>query len=305
MGEYVFDHGWATPGTGRRQLLSQAAIAVPFTPATGPRLLAHRRPRGAALLAAAGDSCHPARACRRRTSPLCRGRGRPWRDRGWLQRLGLQFHWENAGYASFDDFLGALSSRKRKMIRRERRDAQADGLTSMAHRHRHQEAHWDAFYGFYEERGSQMGPPYLTRSFFSLLGERMGDRIVLIWPIETPARSPARSTSSATRRSTGATGADAGRAVPAFRTLLLPGHRLGDRARAAGWRPARRASTRSRAAMARDDILRPLDRSYRPAPRGRQLRGARTRFRWCATRKCWINIPHSARASAPTSRTWH
>ena len=80
-------------------------------------------------------------------------------EAGWLQRLGMQFHWENAGYASFDDFLGALSSRKRKVLRRERRDANAAGLTFHALTGADMtEAHWDAFYRFYTlDGGSQMG----------------------------------------------------------------------------------------------------------------------------------------------------
>ena len=101
---------------------------------------------------------------------------------GYLQRTDQQFHWENAGYASFDDFLGALSSRKRKTIRRERQDALQNGITV------HwltgsdlTEDVWDAFFEFYMETGSRKwGRPYLTRSFYSLVGEKMGDRIVLM-----------------------------------------------------------------------------------------------------------------------------
>ena len=110
--------------------------------------------------------------------------GDEWRfmgEHGLLLRQNQQYHWLNAGYASFDDFLGALSSGRRKTIRRERRDAvkgleivQLTGgdLT---------EEHWDAFYGFYMDTGSRKwGRPYLNRRFFSLLGERMADRVLLL-----------------------------------------------------------------------------------------------------------------------------
>ena len=103
-------------------------------------------------------------------------------SRGFLQRTHQQFHWENAGYASFDDFLAALSSRKRKTIRREREDALANGITV------HwltgsdlTESVWDAFFDFYMETGSRKwGRPYLTREFYSLVGESMGERILLV-----------------------------------------------------------------------------------------------------------------------------
>jgi predicted N-acyltransferase len=107
-----------------------------------------------------------------------------WRflgDQGLLKRQNQQYHWHNAGYASFDDFLAALSSNRRKTIRRERRDAQGGleivGLSGADLT----EAHWDAFFGFYMDTGARKwGQPYLSRSFFSLLGERMADRVLLI-----------------------------------------------------------------------------------------------------------------------------
>jgi predicted N-acyltransferase len=101
---------------------------------------------------------------------------------GWLRRLGTQFHWQNAGYASFDDFLDALSSRKRKTIRRERRDANAAGLDFLVLRGSEIRArHWDAFYRFYTATvDRKWGSAYLTRRFFSLLSERLGDAVVLM-----------------------------------------------------------------------------------------------------------------------------
>jgi predicted N-acyltransferase len=101
---------------------------------------------------------------------------------GWLQRLGTQFHWENAGYADFEAFLGALNSRKRKSVRRERRDAQASGLEFVTLRGSEiGRAEWDAFYGFYRSTvDRKWGSAYLTRRFFTLLGQRLGDAVVLM-----------------------------------------------------------------------------------------------------------------------------
>jgi len=102
-------------------------------------------------------------------------------EQGLLLRENQQYHWRNAGYATFDDFLGALSSGRRKTIRRERRDANADleivGLTGADLT----EDHWDAFFGFYMDTGARKwGQPYLTRAFFSMLTERMADKVLLI-----------------------------------------------------------------------------------------------------------------------------
>jgi predicted N-acyltransferase len=101
---------------------------------------------------------------------------------GWLQRIGVQYHWQNDGYASFDDFLGALQARKRKSIKRERRDAQSAGLTFATLRGADiSAAHWAAFYRFYESTvDRKWGSAYLTRQFFPMLGERRGGRVVLM-----------------------------------------------------------------------------------------------------------------------------
>jgi len=103
-------------------------------------------------------------------------------ERGFLQRNDQQFHWENAGYATFDDFLGALASRKRKVLKRERRDALANGITvEWLTGSDLTEAIWDTFFAFYMETGSRKwGRPYLTREFYSLVGEAMADRILLV-----------------------------------------------------------------------------------------------------------------------------
>ncbi|HEX5325154.1 MAG TPA: GNAT family N-acetyltransferase, partial [Acetobacteraceae bacterium] len=184
-GEYVFDHGWA-------QALERAGgdyypklqVAVPFSPVPGPRLLC----RPGAALPAAALAAALSQACRQLdlssvhvtfcTEPEWHTLGQA----GWLQRLGMQFHWQNAGYTSFDDFLGALSSRKRKVLRRERRDANAAGLSFHALSGAEiGERHWDAFYRFYTSTvDRKWGSAYLTRRFFSLLGERLGEKVVLM-----------------------------------------------------------------------------------------------------------------------------
>jgi predicted N-acyltransferase len=185
-GEYVFDHGWANAleRAGKRYYPKLQA-AVPFSPVPGPRLL--RRPDGGVPVATMANaleqacdslglsSAHVTFCTRDEWDGLC--------EAGWLRRIGMQFHWENEGYSDFDDFLGALSSRKRKVLRRERRDANAAGLTFHALSGADiTEAHWDAFYRFYQSTvDRKWGSAYLTRSFFSLLGERLGHRVVLMY----------------------------------------------------------------------------------------------------------------------------
>ena len=185
-GEYVFDHGWANAlervGVSYYPKLQ---VAVPFSPVPGPRLL--RRPGTGVPVAAMANAFETACQSLGLSSvhiTFCSedewtGLG----EAGWLQRIGMQFHWENAGYSSFDDFLGALSSRKRKVLRRERRDANAAGLTFHALSGAEiTESHWDAFYRFYQSTvDRKWGSAYLTRRFFSLLGERLGDRVVLMY----------------------------------------------------------------------------------------------------------------------------
>jgi uncharacterized protein len=185
-GEYVFDHGWANAlERAGGNYYPKLQVAVPFSPVPGPRLLRHpNRPVPIGVLANALEQ-----ACRSHdvssvhvtfcTEDEWQGLG----EAGWLRRIGMQFHWENEGYRSFDDFLGALSSRKRKVLRRERRDANAAGLTFHALSGAEiTEAHWDAFYRFYQSTvDRKWGSAYLTRGFFSLLGERLGDKVVLMF----------------------------------------------------------------------------------------------------------------------------
>ena len=183
QGEYVFDHGWgeAFERAGGRYY-PKLQCSVPFTPATGPRLLM-RDPATAPRLLAAAESLARQNQLSSVHATFITPEQQPlFEAQGWLMRSGEQFHWSNQGYASFDDFLGALSSRKRKAIRKEREGALASGVDIVLLTGSEiTEAHWDAFWHFYQDTGQRKwGRPYLTRAFFSMLGEAMGDRVLLM-----------------------------------------------------------------------------------------------------------------------------
>jgi predicted N-acyltransferase len=184
-GEYVFDHGWARAfEQAGGDYYPKLQVASPFSPVTGPRLLIHP----ASGLAPAVLAQSLAQACREMqlssvhitfcTEADYDALG----DAGWLQRLGVQYHWQNQGFGDFEDFLAVLNARKRKSIRRERRDANAAGLEFRTLRgHEIDANHWKAFYQFYESTvDRKWGSAYLTEKFFPLLGERLGDRVVLM-----------------------------------------------------------------------------------------------------------------------------
>ncbi len=184
-GEYVFDHGWAHAfERAGGEYYPKLQVASPFSPVPGPRLLLH--PEGGippqALAAALVQACTELKLSSVHVTFCTEPEWQALGEAGWLQRMGMQFHWDNHGYASFDDFLGALSSRKRKVLRRERRDANAAGLEFLALRGPEiTRAQWDAFYGFYTSTvDRKWGSAYLTRGFFRLLGEKLGDRVVLM-----------------------------------------------------------------------------------------------------------------------------
>ena len=187
QGEYVFDHAWADAymRAGGRYY-PKLQIAVPFTPVPGPRLLVKSGPQAAAneqALAAAAielaaqsglSSVHMTfldDSVQERLAPL-----------GFLKRTGQQFHWRNDGYGSFEAFLQSFASRKRKAVRKERTEAVSPGITIEHVTGRDiTEAHWDAFFAFYIDTGDRKwGRPYLTRAFFSMLGERMADNCLLV-----------------------------------------------------------------------------------------------------------------------------
>ena len=186
QGEYVFDHAWANAyqRAGGRYY-PKLQCAVPFTPATGPRLLV--RPGGdmaeieQRLLGGAAALCDRVGASSIHITFPTEDQWLRLGEAGLLLRQDRQYHWTNAGYSSFDDFLAALSSNRRKTIRRERREA-VEGLTIEALSGAElTEAHWDAFFEFYMDTGGRKwGRPYLNRRFFSLIGERMPDQILLL-----------------------------------------------------------------------------------------------------------------------------
>jgi predicted N-acyltransferase len=187
QGEYVFDHGWADAferAGGRYYPKLQASI--PFTPATGPRLLVARDWDGDTVRAALANGL------RQLTSQLGVSSAHStfvnetdlpaFTDAGFLHRIDQQFHFFNEGYTTYDDFLETLASRKRKALKKERRDALADGISieRLTGSQLTREV-WDTFFAFYMDTGSRKwGRPYLNRKFYALIGERMPDDIMLV-----------------------------------------------------------------------------------------------------------------------------
>jgi len=189
-GEYVFDWGWADAyERAGGQYYPKLQCSVPFTPAPGPRLLVNNalseeRQRENQTLLATGIS-QLANQLELSSAHITFCEKQTWDDLGkgtYLQRVGQQFHWHNNDYKTFDDFLDALSSRKRKSIRKERLKVQDIGLDiRVLSGPEIKESYWDAFYRFYlATTDKKWGESYLRRSFFSLLGERLSDRVVLI-----------------------------------------------------------------------------------------------------------------------------
>jgi len=186
-GEYVFDYGWAEAyERAGGSYYPKLQVAVPFTPATGRRLLVRPGEAAQAVRRALADALIDiCRRCDASSVHVTYPTEAEWDllgSRGYLKRTQQQFHWENQGYDSFDAFLAALSSRKRKTIKRERGQALAPGISvHWLSGSDLTESVWDAFFAFYMETGSRKwGRPYLTRSFYSLVGEKMRDRILLV-----------------------------------------------------------------------------------------------------------------------------
>jgi predicted N-acyltransferase len=178
QGEYVFDHGWADAWERAGGVYyPKLQVAVPFTPVPGPRLLGSRPQQ---LLAAAEAVVVQNNLSSAHITFIDDAGAAECERRGWLMRHGIQYHWFNRGYASFDDFLASLTSRKRKAIRKERAAAR-DGITFRALRGSEiGPTEWDAMWAFYQDTGSRKwGQPYLTREFFDLVGARMGDQLLL------------------------------------------------------------------------------------------------------------------------------
>jgi predicted N-acyltransferase len=182
QGEYVFDHGWAEAWeSAGGQYYPKLQVAVPFTPVPGTRLLGHRPQQ---LLAAAEAVTVQNEMSSAHITFIDEDGAAECERRGWLIRHGIQYHWLNRSYGSFDEFLAALSSRKRKTIRKERAAA-VDGIEVRPLRGSEiTSVEWDAMWAFYQDTGSRKwGRPYLTREFFDLAGERMGDRVLLFLAI--------------------------------------------------------------------------------------------------------------------------
>lgn len=181
QGEYVFDHAWADAWhRAGGDYYPKLQIAVPFTPASGPRMLLSDPALAPLLLRAVEQLCRNEGFSSAHASFIEPAQRPLFEQAGWLRRHDIQFHWHNRDYTCFDDFLAALSSRKRKDIRKERESAQAGvEILSLSGADIRAE-HWDAFWQFYQDTGARKwGTPYLTRSAFDLLGERMGDQILL------------------------------------------------------------------------------------------------------------------------------
>jgi predicted N-acyltransferase len=186
-GEYVFDHAWADAyERAGGDYYPKLQSAVPFTPVTGPRFLVRPGfPESDALAYLAAGAIESAKQHRASSWHVTFALKEEWEalgQSGLLQRNDTQYHWHNRDYENFDAFLAALSSRKRKTVRKEREQARASGvalewLTGADIK----PAHWDAFFTFYMDTGNRKwGSPYLNREFFRLIGERMADRILLV-----------------------------------------------------------------------------------------------------------------------------
>ncbi len=182
QGEYVFDHGWADAWTrSGGDYYPKLQIAVPFTPVPGRRLLARTDADAMALIGALEAVVQQNGLSSAHATFVDPDQLALFEAAGWLIRRDSQFHWFDSSYGDFDGFLAALSSRKRKDIRKERDAANAaahiEALTGAAI----QPHHWDLMWACYQDTGARKwGTPYLTREAFTLLGDRMADRILLL-----------------------------------------------------------------------------------------------------------------------------
>ena len=186
QGEYVFDHSWADAlQRAGGQYYPKLQIAVPFTPATGRRFLTRAGYEAEALSALIQGTVQLASdngLSSMHVTFCTEDEAIAGQSMGLLHRVGQQFHWENRGYDSFDDFLNDLSSRKRKAIRKEREQAQRFGgeIKSFSG-DEIQAEHWDYFWRFYQDTGSRKwGSPYLTRAFFDIAHNTLRDDILLV-----------------------------------------------------------------------------------------------------------------------------
>ena len=185
QGEYVFDYAWADAWhRAGGKYYPKLQGSVPFTPATGRRLLGAGGDAEIeqALLGACVQVADQVGVSSLHFTFMPERQWRLAGESGYLRRMDQQYHWHNPGYDTFEAFLADLSSRKRKNLRRERRDALADGITvEWVTGADLTEAHWDDFYRFYMDTGSRKwGSPYLTREFFSRISESMAEHTLLV-----------------------------------------------------------------------------------------------------------------------------
>lgn len=186
-GEYIFDWGWAEAyERAGGNYYPKLQAAVPFTPATGPRLMVRQdQPPETANVLIAG-MVQLARNLEVSSLHITFPTEKEWDllgDNGFLKRTSKQFHWENRGYETFDDFLGALSSRKRKAIKKERRQISEQGIQLYSLTGDDLKSHhWDKFYEFYIDTiDRKWGRPYLNREFFEILGDTLSNLAVLVF----------------------------------------------------------------------------------------------------------------------------
>jgi hypothetical protein len=187
FGEYVFDWSWAEAWQrAGRDYYPKLQCAVPFTPVSGPRLLIRPGAEGMGLERVLAEAmtglCDQAALSSAHVTFPTEAEARGLEGQGWLLRIGEQYHWPNRGYASFDDFLGALSSRKRKTLRKERQQAAGLGVTIQTLSGDDiKPRHWDAFHRFYLDTVSKKwGQAYLNREFFARLGASLAERVALV-----------------------------------------------------------------------------------------------------------------------------
>lgn len=184
-GEYVFDAGWADAlERAGGSYYPKLQVAAPFSPVPGPRLLVRDDRLPLAAMAEALEQAETALGCSSTHVTFCtEAECTALTEAGWMPRIGVQFHFHNPGYTSFDDFLAALSSRKRKQIKRERRDAAESGYALRTLRGAEiTQRHWHAFHQFYQDTTDRKWgrAAYLTDRFWPLLGEALGDKVVMM-----------------------------------------------------------------------------------------------------------------------------
>jgi hypothetical protein len=187
QGEYVFDHGWADAfERAGGDYYPKLQVSIPFTPASGPRLLVRQGMPAAPIRNGLAQTLQAATAQLGASSVHVTFATQPdieaLEGAGFLHRTDQQFHFFNEGFGGYDDFLATLASRKRKALKKERREALAEDITiDRLTGSDITEAVWDDFFAFYmDTSGRKWGRPYLNRKFFSLVGERMGKDILLV-----------------------------------------------------------------------------------------------------------------------------